>query len=110
MTEQPDLGALLRQAQDMQQQMMAAQEQAASMLVEGQSGGGMVRVTMTAGGEVQSVSISPEVVDPTDVDMLEDLVTAAFRDAVAKGAEAHHAVMNEVGGGLDIGGLDGLLG
>ncbi|MDG2111811.1 MAG: YbaB/EbfC family nucleoid-associated protein [Actinomycetota bacterium] len=109
MSEQPDLGALLKQAQDMQQQLMAAQSQAAAVVVEGQAGGGMVKVTMTAGGEVQGVSIAPEVVDPADVEMLEDLVTAAIRDALAKGGEAQSAAM-DLGGGLDLGGLGNLLG
>ena len=87
------------------QPMMAAQAQAAEQLVEGQSGGGMVTVTMTAGGEVQGVSISPEVIDPAEAEMLEDLVTAAFRDALAKGGEAQSAAMEQMSGGLDLGGL-----
>lgn len=105
MSETPDLGSLLKQAQDMQQQLMAAQAEAAAQVVEGQSGGGMVKVAMTAGGEVQSVTISPEVVDPNDVEMLEDLVTAAIRDALVKGGEAQSDAMNQMGGGLDLGGL-----
>lgn len=105
MSDQPDLGSLLKQAQDMQQQLMAAQSQAAAQLVEGQAGGGVVTVTMTAGGEVQGVSISPDVVDPNDVEMLEDLVTAAMRDALVKGGEAQSAAMDQLGGGLDLGGL-----
>lgn len=109
MSEQPDLGALLKQAQDMQQQLMAAQSQAAAVVVEGQSGGGMVKVTMTAGGEVQGVSIAPDVVNPDDIEMLEDLVTAAIRDAMIKGGEAQSAAM-DLGGGFDLGGLGDLLG
>ena len=105
MSDQPDLGALLKQAQDMQQQLLAAQSAAAATVVEGQAGGGMVKVAMTAGGDVQGVTISPEVVDPDDVAMLEDLVTAAVRDALAKGGEAQSAAMNQLGGGLDLGGL-----
>ena len=105
MSEQPDLGALLKQAQDMQQQLMAAQTEAAATVVEGQAGGGVVTVSMTAGGEVQGVKIAPEVVDPADVEMLEDLVTAAIRDALVKGGEAQSAAMNQMGGGLDLGGL-----
>ena len=109
MTEQPDLGALLKQAQDMQQQLLAAQSQANAVVVEGVAGGGVVRVTMTADGDVKGVSIDPQVVDPADIEMLQDLVTAAFRDALQKGGEAQEQAMN-LGGGLDLGSLGDLLG
>jgi nucleoid-associated protein EbfC len=99
-----DINALLNQAMAMQQQMAEAQEQAARQSVEGQSGGGAVRVTMTGGGEVTRVSIAPAAVDPADVEMLEDLVLAAFHDAQAKVAEIREAAIG------DIGGLGGLLG
>jgi DNA-binding YbaB/EbfC family protein len=105
MSETPDLGNLLKQAQEMQQQLMAAQTQAAEQEVVGQAGGGVVSVRMTAGGEVLGVTIAPEVVDPSDVVMLEDLVTAALRDALAKGGEAQSAAMASLGGGLDLGGM-----
>jgi len=109
MTEQPDLGALLRQAQEVQEQLLAARAQAAATVVEGVAGGGMVRVAMTASGDVQSVRIAPEVVDPGDVGMLEDLVMAAMRDVLTKGGEAQQAALNE--GALDqLGGLGDLLG
>ncbi len=100
-----DFGALLETAGQMQAQLLAAQEQAASTVVEGVAGGGAVRIAVTGGFEFQSVTIAPEAVDPDDVEMLQDLVLAALRDAV-----------DEIGGltqgGLDLGGmgLDGLLG
>jgi DNA-binding YbaB/EbfC family protein len=96
------LGGLLEQAQ----QMMAAQAQAAEQVVEGQAGGGVVRVEVTGGGEFRSVTISPEVVDPADVDMLQDLVLAALHDATSRVAELQAGAL----GGLDLGGLGGLLG
>jgi DNA-binding YbaB/EbfC family protein len=99
-----DINALLNQAMAMQQQMAEAQEQAANQSVEGQAGGGAVKVTMTGGGEVTRVSIAPAAVDPTDVEMLEDLVLAAFHDAQAKVAEIRQAAIGEIGG------LGGLLG
>ena len=99
-----DINALLNQAMAMQQQMAEAQEQAARQSVEGQAGGGAVKVTMTGGGEVTRVSIAPAAVDPTDVEMLEDLVLAAFHDAQAKVAEIRQAAIGEIGG------LGGLLG
>lgn len=99
-----DINALLNQAMAMQQQMAEAQEEAARQSVEGQAGGGAVRVTMTGGGEVTRVSIAPAAVDPADVEMLEDLVLAAFHDAQAKVAEIRQAAIGEIGG------LGGLLG
>src|SRR4249919_690616 len=89
MSEQPpedeglggaDLGNLLSQAMEMQQQVMQAQ--AASTEVEGQAGGGAVRVVVTGAMEFRSVHIAPAAVDPDDVDMLQDLVLAALHDAV----------------------------
>jgi DNA-binding YbaB/EbfC family protein len=104
--KQPDMNDLLKQAQKMQEQLMQAQAAAAEQVVEGQSGGGVVKVSLTGGMEFLSVSIAPEAVDPDDVAMLEDLVLAAIHDAVAKANELSQQAM----GGLDLGGLGGLLG
>ena len=105
MTDAFDVDNLLQQAQAMQQQLLDAQAKAAEMVVEGQAGGGMVKVRITGGMEVQSVAIAPEVVDPDDVPMLEDLVLAAIHDAVAKVQEASQAATRDALGGLDLGGL-----
>lgn len=75
-------GELLRQAQELQEQLLAAQGELADVVVEGQSGGGVVRITVTGGLQFRSVSIDPEAVDPDDIGMLEDLVLAAIHDAV----------------------------
>lgn len=105
--ELPDLQGLLAQAQQVQEQLLAAQAEAAERVFQGQAGGGVVGVALTGAMEVQAVRISPEVVDPADVEMLEDLVLAAFRDAVA---QVHDAQQESIGGlGLG-GGLGGLLG
>jgi len=105
--EGPDLGSLLSQMQQMQQHLMDAQANAASTVVEGRSGGGAVKVTVTGGMVFESVTIDPSVVDPGDVEMLQDLVLAAVRDAVA---EANN-LNSEALGGLGLGGgLEGLLG
>ena len=85
---------------------LLAKAQAEATVVEGQAGGGVVKVTVTGGLEFRSVSIDPSAVDPEDVSMLEDLVLAALHDAVAKAQEAQAGVM----GGLDMGGLGGILG
>lgn len=79
------IGALMKQAQQMQENMKRAQEQLATVEVEGQSGGGMVKVVMTCRNDVKRVSIDPSMFD--DKEMLEDLIAAAMNDAVRK-AEA----------------------
>lgn len=106
----PDLGGLLRQAQQMQEQLVEAQASLARQQVEGSAGGGMVRVVVSGGLEFLSVTIDPAVVDPDDITMLEDLVLAAVRDAMAKVEELGGQALGGVGpdlGGLtpDLGGL-----
>ena len=98
MTDQFDMNALLKQAQDMQQQLMEAQAAAADQEVEGQAGGGVVKITVTGGMEFRRVTIDPDAVDPDDVSMLEDLVLAALHDAVAKANEVNQDAMGGLGG------------
>ena len=108
MTDQPDLGGLFEQAQKMQQQLMDAQARAAEQVVEGHAGGGVVKVEVTGGLDFRSVTIDPEVVDPADVEMLQDLVLAAIHDAMARVQELQQDAMGGLGmGGLDLGGLLG---
>lgn len=105
----PDMSALLAQAQQMAEQLSAQQAAAQQTEVEGHSGGGAVKVRMTGGGQFLSVGIDPSVVDPDDVEMLEDLVLAALNDAVA----AAGSLMSSPDlGGIDLNsmGLGGLLG
>ena len=99
-----DMGALLERAQAVQQQLMEAQAAAAQQVVEGYAGGGVVKVRMTGGLMVESVSIDPKVIDPGDVSMLEDLVLAATNDALTRAQELNQSVL----GGLDLGGAGGL--
>ena len=104
---QPNMNELLKQAQKMQEQLLAARAEAETQEVEGQAGGGMVKVRVTGGMEFQGVTIDPAAVDPDDVTMLEDLILAAIRDAVTKAGQISEQAM----GGLDLGGLgSGLLG
>lgn len=105
--EAPDLGGLLAQMQQMQQQLMDAQQQAARRVVEGSAGGGVVKVKVTGGFEFEDVAIDPSVVDPDDIEMLQDLVLAAIRDAVARINDLNREALGGLGLG---GGLDGLLG
>ena len=100
----PDMGSLLGMAMEMQQQLLAAQELAAETLVEGQSGGGVVRIEVTGGLEFRAVHRDPAAVDPDDVEMLQDLVLAALHDAVARVNELTQAA-NPLAG-MDIGGMD----
>ena len=104
------LSQLMRQAQEMQANMQKAQNELAAIEVEGVAGGGMVKVVVTGTGDVQSVAIKPEVVDPDDVEMLEDLVLAAVTDGLRRARELQGESMGNVTGGLDLGDLGGLLG
>lgn len=89
----------------MQEELARAQAELAERRFEGSAGGGMVTAVVTGGSELLEVKISPDVVDPTDVEMLEDLVVAAVRQAMDGAAQAAGAEL----GGL-AGGLGGLLG
>jgi len=99
-----DMGALLEQATKMQEQLVAAQQEAAEAVVEGVAGGGVVKISVTGTMEFQSVTIDPSAVDPADVEMLQDLVLAALHDAVTQVGELQQDSMGL--GGLDLGGLD----
>lgn len=110
MSEGFDPQALLAQALEMQQRLMDAQAEAAAETVEGRSGGGKVVVTMTGAGEVVSVRIDPSVVVVDEVDMLEDLIVAAFRDAATKASDRAQQGLGGLGDLLGEGGLEGALG
>lgn len=89
---------LMRQAQKMQQEMMEAQEELKSIEVTGTSGGGLVEVTMTCEKQVATLKIKPEAVDPDDIEMLEDLIIAAFNDAVAQAEEMREEKLGKFAG------------
>lgn len=93
-----DFSSLMEQASNMQSQMLAAQQQAAATEVEGVAGGGAVRITVTGGMEFKAVSIDPSAVDPDDVDMLQDLVLAALRDATERVNELQAGSLGALGG------------
>jgi DNA-binding YbaB/EbfC family protein len=93
--------------QQMQQQLMDAQQTAAAQVVEGRAGGGVVTVTVTGGLEFLDVTIDPAVVDPEDVEMLQDLVLAAVRDAVTRANELNRQALGGLGLGGDLEGLTG---
>jgi DNA-binding YbaB/EbfC family protein len=95
------LGNLMKQAQQMQENMKKAQEELAKIEVEGQSGAGLVKVTITCKFNVRKVSIDASLVGE-DKDMLEDLVMAAMNDAVAKAEAATQAKMQGLTAGLNL--------
>jgi len=107
MNRQPDMRQLMAQAQKMQQQLAEAQEELASKTFEGTAGGGMVTATVTGAQELVAISISPDVIDPDDVEMLEDLVVAAVRQAFEAASTAASDQLGGLTGGLDLGGLLG---
>ena len=99
------MGNMMKQAQKLQSQMMKLQEELADKTVESSSGGGMVTVVANGRQQVVSIKIENEVVDPDDVDMLQDLVLAAVNDALAKAQEMVSSEMGKLTGGLNIPGL-----
>ncbi|MBN2829836.1 MAG: YbaB/EbfC family nucleoid-associated protein [Candidatus Cloacimonetes bacterium] len=101
----PNMKDLMRKAQKMQQDMMKAQEELANQIVEAQAGGGMVKVEINGKYEVKSLKIDPEVVDPEDVEMLEDLIVAAFKEALEKVSKTNEDSMSKLTGGMKIPGL-----
>jgi DNA-binding YbaB/EbfC family protein len=107
---QKQLNQMMRQMQKMQEDMAAAQEALTVETVEGSAGGGAVKAVVTGAGELKSVSISPDVVDPEDIEMLEDLVVAAVGEGLRKATELQQQRLGGVTGGLDLGGLGNLLG
>jgi nucleoid-associated protein EbfC len=108
--QQKQMKDAMRQMQQMQADMAAAQEALEAELVEATAGGGMVKAVVTGAGVLEAVSIAPEVVDPDDVEMLEDLVVAAVSEALRLASERASERMGAVTGNLDLGGLGGLLG
>jgi DNA-binding YbaB/EbfC family protein len=91
---------LMKQAQKMQQQLVAAQEELAAASVEGTAGGGLVKATLTGAGELTGLEIDPSVIDPDDAETLQDLVVAAVRDAKRVADELAATTMGPLAGGM----------
>jgi DNA-binding YbaB/EbfC family protein len=96
---------MIQQAQQLQAQLLKAQQELANLEVEASAGGGAVTVKMNGQQAILAVKISPEVVDPNDVEMLEDMVLSAVREAQTKAQEAANKMMGGLTGGLNIPGL-----
>ena len=99
------MGNMMKQAQKLQSQMLKLQEELADKTVESSAGGGMVTVVANGRQQILSIKIENEVVDPEDVEMLQDLILAAVNDALAKAQEMVSAEMGKLTGGLNIPGL-----
>jgi len=99
------MGSLQRMAQQMQQEMLRIQAELEATIVNGSAGGGVVAATVTGKQELVSVTIDPSVVDPDDVDMLQDLVIAAVNDALRASRELAEQKMSAVTGGLRLPGM-----
>ena len=97
-----NMSQMLKQAQAMQAKMMQAQEELKQARVEGSAGGGMVSATVNGQGELLSVKLTPEVVNPDDIEMLEDLILAAVSDAANKAREMMESRMGALTGGMKL--------
>lgn len=101
----PKTNDLMRQMQKMQEEMERIQGETEQEVVAVTAGGGMVKLAITGGLEVQSITIAPEVVDPDDVEMLQDLILAAVNEGIQKAQALMSDRMSALTGGLDIPGL-----
>ena len=99
------MGKMMKQAQQLQSKMVKLHEEMAEKTVEATAGGGMVKVVANGKQQVVSMQIEREVVDPDDVEMLQDLILAAVNEALSKSQEMVSEKMNQLTGGLNIPGL-----
>ena len=106
MPKQPNLNQMMQQVQQMQAEMLKAQEGLKDEVVEASAGGGMVTVKVSGALELKELRIDPEAVDPEDVELLQDMVLAAVNEALRSAQELASSRMNQAAGGL--GGLGGL--
>ncbi|MDP6930670.1 MAG: YbaB/EbfC family nucleoid-associated protein [Planctomycetota bacterium] len=100
-----DMGSLLKQAQQMQKRMQDTERDLRERVLEGTAGGGAVKVYVNGMQEIQAAKIDPDAVDPEDVETLEDLVTAAVRQAMTAAKDLRDKEMNKVTGGMNLPGM-----
>ncbi len=110
MSQMKDLQQLMQMGQKMQSRMGEIQEKLRKKTATAQSGGGMIKVTADGTGNIQEIELDPSVVDPEDVEMLEDLIVAAVSEAQRRAREQMEEEMKELTGGLPLPGLSGLFG
>ncbi len=104
----PNMGQIMKQAQQFQSKMAKLQEELNQKTVEASAGGGMVTVMANGAQEILSIRIDPEVVDPEDLEMLQDLVMAAVNDALSRAKEMVNQEMGQLTKGMNIPGMPGL--
>jgi DNA-binding YbaB/EbfC family protein len=97
-----DLMKMMKQAQEIQGRMQQMQDELAALEISGQSGAGLVKITLNVKGEMRSVKIDPSLMKPDDVEIVEDLVLAAFQDAKGKVESEMQKRMQQVAGGLPL--------
>ena len=102
----PDMNALMRQAQKMQDDMKAKQEELEATEYTGSAAGGMVEVAMMGNHQLKSITIKPEAVDPDDVEMLQDMIVAAINEVVNNIEDASTEELVKITGGMNIPGLN----
>ena len=100
-----DMNKLMKQAQQMQEQMAKAQAELATEIVEASAGGGLVTVQATGGGDIISIKIDPKAIDPDDPELLEDLVLAAVNEALRSAQSLAQSRLGAMTGGLGLPGL-----
>ena len=108
MKGRPNMGNLLKQAQQLQTKMAKLQEELEGKTVEASSGGGMVTVVVNGRQEILSINIEPEVIDPDDQEMLQDLIITAVNDGLAKAKNMVNEEMGKLTGGLNLPHIPGL--
>lgn len=104
-----NMNKLMQQAQKMQKEMARVQEELAQSQFSGTAGGGVVTAVVNGASELVALEISPEIVDPEDVEMLEDMVMAAVRDAMSNAQNAAAEAMGKVTGGKGMPGMPGMF-
>ncbi len=97
-----DMKKMMKQAQKMQRDAAAAQEEIAQMEFTATAGGGMVEATVTGGGELKALKIDPEAIDPEDTEMLEDTIVAAVNEALRTASETSNERMSSIMGGMNL--------
>ncbi len=103
-------GDIMKQAKKMQQEMGKIQEESKKKIVEASAGGGMVTVVANGGMEIVSVKIEREVVNPDDIEMLQDLIVASINEALRRAQQMVNEEMGKVAGGLNLPGIGNMLG
>ena len=104
----PNIGNLMKQAQQFQEKMAKLQEEMGNKTIEASAGGGMVTVVVNGQQEIVSIAIDPEAIDPDDAEMLQDLVLAAVNDGLSRAKKMMNEEMGKLTGGLNIPNIPGL--